>query len=76
MSRAERLNKLGRAIKRFRGLYDPNTNKWKQAPDANEIPNVVKWLTSLNVVNPRGLIKEICELKTVDEFQAFMKNIG
>jgi len=76
MTRNERLNKLGNAIKRFRGLYDTTTQKWKQAPDKNEIPNVVKWLVSLNLNNPKGLLKEICEFKTVAEFQKFMKQIG
>jgi hypothetical protein len=76
MTRSEKVNKLGNAIRRFRGLFDSSGKKWIHPPDKNEIPRVVRWLVSLKVNNPRALLKEICEFKSVEEFQKFMKQIG
>jgi hypothetical protein len=76
MTRTERINKLGRSIKRMRGLHDPATGKWITPPDKNACAAVVKWLLSLGVENPKGLIDEIFAFKTIDDFRAFMKNLG
>lgn len=47
MTRSERINKLGNAIKIYRGIYNPESGKWIRPPRPQERENVIKWLRTL-----------------------------
>ena len=47
MTRSEKLNKLGNAVKAYRGSYDPASKRWIFPPNPAKRKNIVAWLTRL-----------------------------
>lgn len=75
MTRAEKLRKLGNAVREYRGVYLPHTGKWVRPPNQGKAKNILYWLDRLGVPEAdRGwALKDIQEFKSYDEFRAWMR---
>jgi hypothetical protein len=78
MTRAEKIKKLGNAIKRLRGLKSLNTGKWQTPPDPSAVDDVLRWLQKLGHTEPLILKAElelILNFKTVGEYEAWISEL-
>lgn len=72
MTRAERIRKLGNAIKRYRGRYHPTTGKWIEAPQLSAKQDVRRWAESLGL-NPNDTVVAVDGFKSFPEMRSWMQ---
>lgn len=83
LTRNERITKLGRAIRRYRGEYRPSEQvtgkpvKWLTPPDPSAYDDIFKWMTSLGYTlqDITAAMVKIDAFKNHEEFGEFMKGI-
>lgn len=77
MSRDEKIGKLARAIRRYRGAYNTHTGKWLRAPEHKAGAYVRTWLFKLDMAD--SVIEESMDkidgLKTHNEFNAWISKL-
>lgn len=73
MSTTEKIGKLARAIRRYRGAYHPGSGKWLRAPDRGAGADVLNWLGKLGV--SANAIDEIDGFQTHNEFYAWLRKL-
>lgn len=74
MSRAEKIQKLGNAIRSYRGLKSLSTGKWSVPPKTGARLGVAKWLAALGLDVPSSMEK-IDGFKTVSEFNSWISSL-
>lgn len=70
----DRLQKLGRAIKVYRGAYHPVSKKWIRPPNLRAARRIERYLRELGLDVPK-CAAEINAFQSLEEFNAFMKRI-
>lgn len=74
MSRNEKINKLGRAIREYRGIYNPKTGVWKYPPKPKAAARVVRWLEELTADVPKAMA-DVDGFKTIEEFNLWIGSL-
>lgn len=74
MTKNTKLAKLAHAIRDYRGTYDPETGKWRRAPDQSARPRVERWLGELKL-DVAGSLTLIDSFKTTDDMRAWLAKI-
>lgn len=74
MSRNEKIGKLARAVRHYRGNYDLQTGKWNQAPQPLKVVLVKRWLRELKMDEHHAILK-IDSFQTVQEFDRWLKTL-
>ena len=76
MTRNERILKLGRAFRRWRGSYHPETKKWIRQPNPNALGDVIKWLESLQTNHGAAFhVERLNAMQSWNEWTAFVKEL-
>jgi hypothetical protein len=84
MTRSERINKLGNAIKLYRGIYNSETGKWIRPPQPNKRADVERWLNTLRIgkyyhhPDKEQVVKDLARIdgfKTRTEYAEWIKTI-
>jgi hypothetical protein len=75
MTRAEKIGKLARAVKDWRGATDAKTGKWRRPPQPKAVERVLVWITRLNL-NPDRTLPFLAGLKSYSEFDQFLRDLG
>lgn len=72
MSRTEKFGKLARAVREWRGAFNPNTGKWIRPPRQDALPRVARWLDELGMeVQPA--LEKLASFKTTREFDTWLR---
>lgn len=74
MKKDEALQKLGRAIRDYSGVYNEAAKKWKNPPNPGAIFRIQKWLRRLGL-DPVKSVAAIQQFKTFDDMRAWFKKI-
>jgi hypothetical protein len=74
MSRDQKIGKLARAIKEYRGRYNATAKKWETPPNPGAAPRVMKWIQSLGLPLSETAHR-VTQFKTIAEFNAWLKTI-
>lgn len=72
MNVAQKFNKLGNAIREYRGMYDEKTGIWKYPPKPKAKVRVARWLREVGIDEVDGL-SAVDGFKHFNEFRAWMK---
>lgn len=72
MSRNEKLSKLARAVREWRGLSNPRTGKWIKTPNAAAVPRVGRWLAELGL-DTVETFELLSGFKALSEFDAWLR---
>lgn len=75
MTKAEKIGKLARAVKDWRGATDAKTGKWRRPPQPKAVERVLVWITRLGM-NPERTLPFLAGLKSYDDFNAFLRDLG
>ena len=75
MNKAEKIGKLARAIKEYRGTYDPINMRWTRQPKGRAIYRVVLWLEKLGL-DTDASIPLINNFKSYEEMGSWLKSIS
>lgn len=78
MTRTKKLNKLGNAIKLYRGMTTPDgvePKKWIKPPQKHRAEDIKRWLRSLGVVNVDDCINAIDGFKNFPDFFKWLKEV-
>ena len=76
MSRNEKINKLGNAIREYRGTYNPVTLKWKRQPKPHLADRLLRWLERLGVDEPIVALADIQEFKDFDQMRDWLSKLN
>jgi hypothetical protein len=77
VTRNERINKLGNAIKRYRGrciMRDGEIQKWVTAPQSKSAKDVRRWAAILKL-DPDATIRTVDGFKSFDEMRAWIRGV-
>jgi hypothetical protein len=74
MNRNEKLGKLGRAVREFRGVIITETGKWLHPPKLKAAVRVERWLKELGIDVEDGMAK-INAFQILNEFRACMRGL-
>lgn len=72
MSRNEKLSKLGRAYREWRGRYDSRRKRWIEAPKPDALPRVIRWMRELRLAT-RENVEFLRDLTTEKQFNEWIK---
>ena len=72
MTRNERILKLSRAIKAYRGVFHPVSKKWLRPPQKDKRLNIVAWLQKLHRPDIDGDLVAIDGFKSFAEFHEWL----
>lgn len=77
MSRTDKLTKLGNAVRAYRGTGDntPRGMCWRNPPQHNKQPSVLKWLDALGINLDEGM-EAVHGFKTLNDFDAWLKSLA
>lgn len=75
MTRSEKIQKLGNAIREYRGLYVSTSGQWIHPPKREAATRIVVWLERLRLPVEQSL-NEIDNFHSLPEYQNWIKNLG
>lgn len=75
LSRNKKINKLGAAIREYRGLINPITKKWITPPDPSAFHRMRTWLSALGRPSPEADIETIKALPSMKAYREFMSSL-
>ena len=71
MTRNEKINKLARAVREYRGVYIVATRKWKRLPKPKAFPRVERWLLALGL-DVKSNLHKIERFGTINDFREWV----
>lgn len=75
MTRDEKIGKLSRAVREWRGVSSIETGKWVQFPKRSAAKRVARWLEELGIDTDEGL-QTILAFTTYTDFRAWIRGLG
>jgi hypothetical protein len=75
MNRAETIQKLGRAVRDYRGVYFAESGRWKTPPNPGAKKRICRYVEALKM-NFVDTLKVIDGFKNFDEMRAWFKNLS
>ncbi len=78
MTKTQKITKLARAIKLYRGMTTPEgvePKKWINPPQKHRIEDIKRWLTRLNAPDVDLCIKEIDGFKTFPTYFQWLRDL-
>lgn len=74
MNRNDKIAKLDRAVRDWRGAWDAKRQRWIRTPNMAAVPRVGRWLAELGLDTVESFVR-LNQFKSVDEFNAWLKKI-
>ena len=74
MNREEKLGKLGRAIREYRGVIILETGKWFHPPKPKAVHRVERWLKELGL-DVGNCMAKIDTFQTMNDFRAWIREL-
>lgn len=74
MTRAERIRKLGNAVREYRGMFHPETKAWIHAPKLGRLAGVKLWIGRLGL-DERHALEFIDNCRTWAELREWMAKL-
>jgi hypothetical protein len=72
MTRANKIRKLGNAIREYRGRYHGDSGKWIDPPKPTAYSRILHWLGELKLPDINAALDKIDNFKTFDEMRQWL----
>ena len=72
MTKARKWNKLGNAIRRYRGVYIQSSGKWKMPPDPSAVAGIKRWMERLGLQFDNKTMRAIDGFKVPDDMRRWI----